>query len=400
MPTQKPSLDLLRQLTDTHVVQALVGAGRMTRAGIAASTGISKPTVTESIRRLEAAGVVVDTGERSAGRGRAGLYYDLAPGTGIALAVGIAPEGVVVEAVDVRGRVLARETARVPRPARPAAVARTVRRVAAAAVAAPGAAPAESTTEAGGTTDVAAPGPVRVAVVSAADPVDRASGRLVHLPDAPFLVGDLAPADALGDLVGGPVLVDNDVNFSAMAERTASPEPLDDFAYLYLGEGLGAAVVAGGVVLRGAGGLAGEVSHVVVPGARGLAVSFTEVFEELALRHEGTTAVDVDHLLAHLDSASAASRRVVDGIAGAVAAVVSAAVALTDPSTVVLGGPWGRHPAMVAAVADRVAASRRPVTVRAAEVAEAALAGARERAVQALREAVVTMATERVRVDV
>jgi hypothetical protein len=29
----------------------------------------------------------------------------------------------------------------------------------------------------------------RLAVVSAADPVDRATGRLVHLPDSPFLLG-------------------------------------------------------------------------------------------------------------------------------------------------------------------------------------------------------------------
>ena len=38
---------------------------------------------------------------------------------------------------------------------------------------------------------------LRLAVVSAADPVDRATGRLVHLPDAPFLLGELSPADVL-----------------------------------------------------------------------------------------------------------------------------------------------------------------------------------------------------------
>ena len=87
-------------------------------------------------------------------------------------------------------------------------------------------------------------GPVRVAVVSAADPVERATGRLVHLPDAPFLVGELAPADVLAPLVGdAPVQVDNDVNWAARAERAADGD-LDDFAYLHLGEGLGCAVVA------------------------------------------------------------------------------------------------------------------------------------------------------------
>jgi hypothetical protein len=78
--------------------------------------------------------------------------------------------------------------------------------------------------------------------VSAADPVDRATGRLVHLPDAPFLVGDLDPAEILAAYVDGPVIVDNDVNWAARAERDAlAATPVSDFAYVFLGEGLGAA---------------------------------------------------------------------------------------------------------------------------------------------------------------
>ena len=37
---------------------------RLTRAELAAETGISKPTVGESVRRLTEAGLVADTGER------------------------------------------------------------------------------------------------------------------------------------------------------------------------------------------------------------------------------------------------------------------------------------------------------------------------------------------------
>ena len=61
-----------------------------------------------------------------------------------------------------------------------------------------------------------------LAVVSAADPVDRATGRLVHLPDAPFLLGELDPPAVLAELVDGPVIVDNDVNWAARAERDAA----------------------------------------------------------------------------------------------------------------------------------------------------------------------------------
>src|SRR5689334_9236437 len=155
MPPAKPSLELLRSLTDEHVLRALMSESRLTRAELALRTGISKPTVSESVRRLSEAGLVRDTGERTTGRGRVGTYYALAE-RGSALVVSIAPEGVVAEVLDVHGEVAAREVVGVRRPARPddvtAALTAAVRAVA-------GAAP-----------------PVRLATVSAADPVDRATG--------------------------------------------------------------------------------------------------------------------------------------------------------------------------------------------------------------------------------
>src|ERR1700727_1043675 len=100
---------------------------RLTRSELAALTGISKPTVGESVRRLAAAGVVVDTGARTTGRGRAGSYYALADDAGCALAMSIAPEGITAEVVDAHGGVLARTWEHVSRPARPGRVTASVR---------------------------------------------------------------------------------------------------------------------------------------------------------------------------------------------------------------------------------------------------------------------------------
>src|ERR1700739_4442543 len=111
MNTARPSLDLLRSLTDEHVLRALMRQQRLTRAELAAETGISKPTVGESVRRLADAGLVADTRQRPAGgraRGRVGSYYALASGIGVALAVSIAPEGIVAEAIDAHGDTVAR----------------------------------------------------------------------------------------------------------------------------------------------------------------------------------------------------------------------------------------------------------------------------------------------------
>ena len=276
MTSSKPSLDLLTELTDEHVLSALITEPRLTRAELATLTGISKPTIGESVRRLTEVGLIRDTGERTTGRGRVGSYYSLAADIGCALAVSIAPEGVVAETVDVRSRVLARAVADVPRPASSAVVGSALRTVVARVRGASGAG-------------------IRLAVVSAADPVDRATGRLVQLPDTPFLVGDLDPKAILGELVNGPVMVDNDVNWAALAERAADPSAgMDNFVYIYLGEGLGAAIVSDGDVRRGNAGMSGEIAHLVTTGARGRAMPFTEVFGELGVRHAGSTAIDVD----------------------------------------------------------------------------------------------------------
>src|SRR6478752_6466223 len=149
MAPAKPTLELLRSLSDEHVLRALMSQRQATRAEIAAATGLSKPTVSESVRRLEAAGAVVDTGERTTGRGRIGTYYALPADTGRALVVGVAPEGIVAEAVDAYGAIAARAAAAVDRAPAPGEVARALRQVAG---------------------EVS--GPLRLAVVSAADPVD------------------------------------------------------------------------------------------------------------------------------------------------------------------------------------------------------------------------------------
>ena len=389
MSPAKPSLELLRALTDEHVLRALMREGRLTRAELAAATGVSKPTAGESVRRLVAAGLVADTGQRTAGgrgRGRVGSYYSLAADIGLALAVSIAPEGIVAECVDAYGGVVSRAEQAVDRPARPEQLAAALRTAATQAVTgAPG-------VPAAGTAVDGLGGPVRLAVVSAADPVDRASGRMVHLPDSPFLLGDLDPVDVLGSLVAGPVTVDNDVNWAARAERAAAAEAdpaRDDFAYVYLGEGLGCAVVSDGEVRRGHHGLAGEIAHLLTLGPGGRATSLIEVFGELSLRQPGATAIDTPRLLAAVTEAPATLATVAQAVAGAIAAIV----ALTDPAQIVLGGPWGRHPLVATAVEAAVAGLPRPVPVRPAHLtAGPSLAGAREAALTGLRSAIVTRA--------
>jgi predicted NBD/HSP70 family sugar kinase len=370
MPLTKPSSGLLRELTDENVLTALMGDTQLTRAELAKTTGLSKPTVAESVRRLEHAGLVVDTGHRTHTRGGVGTYYALAAEVGVALAMSVAPDGVTGEIIDARGSSLAILEKPVTRPAIPTTLKRLL------------AATAKTVMNGYG------PAMVRAAVVSAADPVDRVTGALVHLPDAPFLLGALSPADTLRDLVTGPVVVDNDVNWAARCERdarnaTAGPA-LDDFVYLYLGEGLGCAVVSDGQVRRGHGGLVGEIAHVLTVGPDGRAMPFIEVFERLGLRHGGTTAIDISRLHERLSAPE--GEELAQQLARAVGGVISAAVAFSDPSVIVLGGAWGTMDVVARTVVAQAGQLARPIAVEQAHVIDRpALAGARAAAVELLR---------------
>ena len=376
-PPAKPSLELLRSLTDEHVLRALMQARRLTRADLATRTGLSKPTVGESVRRLTAAGLLRDTGERTPGgrgRGRVGSYYALAGTIGSALVASIAPDGVVAESVDAFGDTVASAREAIGQ-ARPAPVTAALLGAA-----------AQVQRQAGQTT--------RLAVVSAADPVERGSGRLVHLSDSPFLLGELNPAEILAPQVGGPVIVDNDVNWAARAEREhGSTGSLDDFAYVFLGEGLGCAIVSDGEVSRGCAGLAGEIAHLVTVGPHGQATRLIEVFGDLGLRRAGSTAIDVDRLLSVATGQDPQAAGTRQALGQAISGVLAAIVALADPGLVIIGGSWGRHPVVMETISSAFARLPRHVPVRAAELTDQpSLAGARSDAVRRLRSAIVAAA--------
>jgi predicted NBD/HSP70 family sugar kinase len=298
---------------------------------------------------------------------------------------------VIAERVDPYGDVTARTERPISRPARPDDVAAALESAVTALHPAARDEPDGSVRPPGVAREPAAAGGgsrPRLAVVSAADPVDRATGRLLQLPDAPFLLGTLDPVAVLGSHVDGPVTVDNDVNWAARAEREQGGGPADS-AYLYLGEGLGCAVISDGEVRRGAVGLAGELAHLVTIGPDGRATRLIEVFAQLGLRRAGTTAIDVERLI----TAAEGDSPTVTALAQAVGGVIAAIVALADPEVVILGGPWGSHPAIALAVTDEVAGLPRPLPIQvAALTGEPSLTGARVAAIEQLRSAIVAMA--------
>jgi predicted NBD/HSP70 family sugar kinase len=362
-----PSLSLLRQLTDRHVVEQLIAEPHLTRAEIAARTGISKPTISESVRRLVTSGVLAESGRQSGGRGRAGTFYRLREDVGVAMALAAGPDGMIVETYDLRGLELSRIERNVPSPADSATLNPIMRRAVTDAV-------------------DAAPGPVLAWALSLAGPVDQATGRLVRVPNAPFLLDELDPRELLSDLVDVRLQVDNDVNWAALAEyHSGSAQDLSHFCYCYLGPGLGGAVVTSGSIMHGADGLAGELAHVLTTGPGGRSLRLVDCFVEWGLLQPQSNAIDVARLTQILTGSTARDRQVRDEVATAVAGAICSITALLNPAGVVIGGPWSAVDAsFVDLVADKVSTAAAIPTVvrRSALDRHAPLTGARAEAVR------------------
>ncbi|MEV6778063.1 ROK family protein [Streptomyces syringium] len=103
--------------------------------------------------------------------------------------------------------------------------------------------------------------------VAVPGPLDHASGVLHRVTGFPEWDG-FPLRDALAERLGMPVVVDKDTNAAALGlvlrGAGGGGPAVDSFAYLHLGTGLGAGLVLGGGVHRGARTGAGEFGHQVL----------------------------------------------------------------------------------------------------------------------------------------
>lgn len=324
---------VLREATDRRLLDEVVSRGRVTRAELAATTGLSKPTVSEAVRRLTENGLLEATGAQETGRrGRVGTFYELGPSAGWVLAIEVGQSGVRAWSADLAGEVLRDHERPAGASGDTSAVVAALRSVVSDAVA-----------EAGN-------GILRAVAVSMANPVDPETHGVIAVPESPFPEGLMSPADVLADQVTAPVLVDNDVNLAALAEqRSGGAAGASSFAYVYVGAGLGVGLYIGDRLVRGAHGLAGEIGYLPGSGASTLAAELAEGFGRT-----DAPSNDVEATLRLLDRGDAEA---LGKLGRAVARAVASIIALVDPELVLLGGPVGCHPALLGPVRDALSPS-------------------------------------------
>ncbi len=101
--------------------------------------------------------------------------------------------------------------------------------------------------------------------VGIAGQVDAARGVLVGTPNLSQATVDLPMADLLTQRFGVPAALRNDVQIAALGEEHfGAGKDAVDFLCVFVGTGVGGAIVRAGQLVTGAAGTAGEIGHLVV----------------------------------------------------------------------------------------------------------------------------------------
>ncbi|MGO8889960.1 MAG: ROK family protein [Streptosporangiaceae bacterium] len=349
---------LLRELNDRAALDLLLGGEMLTRSQISEYTGVSKVTVSQMLTRLEERGLVAIAGEQAGGRGPNAALYSVVPSSAYVAGLYVESDLVSAAVADVTGRRVAEVSGNPNGADDPVELVR---------------------------------GTVERACASAGIEVRRLSALVIGSPGVvdprtgdPRLAVNL-PAwhegalDALKSAWHKPVVIENDVNLAAMAERAdGAAAGADDFVLVWLGVGLGLATILGGQLHRGTAGAAGEIGYLPVHGAplhtdirhpasggfQSLAGG--SAVRELAARYGFAAQTPAEAVQAALAGANRAggvggaegtggAEAFLNELAHRVAVGVASVCVVLDPGLVVLGGEVGR--AGGTALADRVAAA-------------------------------------------
>ncbi|HET7901922.1 MAG TPA: ROK family transcriptional regulator [Candidatus Nanopelagicales bacterium] len=362
------------------VLATVVADAPLSRARIAAATGLTRATVGSIVDDLLVAGLVLEQGTSSAtGLGRPGTDLVVAPDGAAGVGVELNVDGLTVVVVDLEGTV----RHRVARPGDQrdrgaAAVLRSTARLVDSALAA--------------ASDLGLPvHGVGIAVPGLVDLGEQVVRLAPNLgwTDVPVVQRLASYAEAAWPAV----TVDNEANLAALGELWSGDHaPSDSFVLVNGDVGVGAGVVLDGRLHRGSRGFGGELGHLTVApdgppcrcGARGCleqVAGLDWILAEAGLPPaSGSTDDALVPLLATLRDDDARAIAAVGSAARSLGVGVAALVNLFDVDTVVLGGvfadlfPWIDVPLREVVAARVLSAPWAPVRVRPAALGRDAAA--------------------------
>ncbi|WP_378144427.1 ROK family protein [Cnuibacter sp. UC19_7] len=339
------------------------------------ATGMSKQTVSLAIAELEDEGFVTASAIQQGQLGRSATVYDVAPRAGWLLGIDMGSTHIRVAASSITGHlILERERAVPDAPNRANAdMAAQARDVIASVV-----------------SDLEPRhGPLRAACLA----LSRAVAELrdwQEQPPADLAAGDLPQIVAeLAIPEGIAVYAENNVNCAAVGElRHGCAVDRMDIAYLQVGVGLGAGIIADGRVLRGAWGHGGELRKLPLPflGPSEGSIGSQDVLSSEGLirlynssrgDEGGTDATSSTEVFDRAQQRMPRARKAIQDEATGLAFLAAALIATASPTMVIVGGGMGRNRELLALIEEQAAGWGLDVPIRHGDLAEAAtVAGA------------------------
>ncbi|MGW7683219.1 ROK family transcriptional regulator [Kribbella sp. NPDC054772] len=336
---------LIREINEQVLLDHIRSSGPLSRTELAGLTGLSKPTVSAALSSLERTGLVHVTGQRTGVPGPAASLYEVRPEAGYVLGLDVGREFLRGAIADLAGTVRARLSVRTK-------AGDAMARIQELAVLA-----ATLATEAG------------IEVTQLTQTVLGSPGVYDPRLDALTLTGRLSGWDspatlaALRDQFGPTLMIENDVDAAALAERVhGHGRDVDSFAFVSVGTGIGMGLVLDGKLRHGSHGVAGEIGYLPFTEGSGsdprdarkrggFDASASAAAVVRAARRAGvrgaSTAEKVFAAAARGDALAAA---VVAEEALLVAKAVCTVITVVDPDLVVLGGGIGQAPGFLEAV--------------------------------------------------
>lgn len=178
-------------------------------------------------------------------------------------------------------------------------------------------------------------------------PVEHENGRPTNPPIMPGWDGYDVPAH-IRRTFSVPILVDNDVNIMALGERAMGWPDADNIIFVKVSTGIGSGIIGGGVLQRGAQGIAGDIGHVKIPRGAGVVCKCGNegCLEAIAgspaiiadLRGIGRDITTVAELVALVKSGDTSAIQAVRQAGRDIGEVLTVCVSIINPSVITIGG--------------------------------------------------------------
>ncbi|MFL6081174.1 MAG: ROK family protein [Ornithinibacter sp.] len=314
-----------------ELLQLMLDGTPRTRAELIRMTGLARSTVGARVEALLAAGLLTPSGEAASTGGRPPARLAFNPDAGVVIGADLGATHVLVALTDLRGRVLSEEALRIDIATGPVAVLDLVAEAGHRLLSAAG-----RTRE-----DLAGVG------VGLPGPVEHSTGRPVLPPIMPGWDDYDVPGHISREL-GGPVLVDNDVNLMALGEHATVYPDVQHLIFVKVATGIGAGIVSGGRLHRGAQGAAGDLGHVAALHGGNTPCTCGNVgcLEAVAsgpaivraLQEKGIDAGDSRGLVQLANHGDLAAATAVREAGREIGHVLATCVSLFNPSVIAVGG--------------------------------------------------------------